>query len=178
MSAPILTPPGTTGGGTPVGGSGTIGTIPKWDTTTTLNDSVITQSGLNIGIGIAPFGAQKLSLAGKVGGMGNADAFLEFDGVGNVSLSALEVVRLGYGGVLRVMTTGNVGIGTATPACALDVNGTIKTSGYTVGTLPAGTAGQRAYVTDATLPTYLGALVGGGAVYAPVFHNGTAWVSA
>lgn len=50
--------------------------------------------------------------------------------------------------------------------------------GYTVALLPAGSAGLRAYVTDATAPTYLGALVGGGAVVCPVFHNGTAWVSA
>lgn len=49
---------------------------------------------------------------------------------------------------------------------------------YTVAALPAGTIGARAYVTDATAPTYLGALVGGGAVVCPVFHNGTAWVSA
>jgi hypothetical protein len=50
--------------------------------------------------------------------------------------------------------------------------------GYTVATLPAGAVGMRAYVTDATAPTYLGTLTGGGAVRCPVFHNGTAWVSA
>jgi len=55
---------------------------------------------------------------------------------------------------------------------------TLRTTGYTVATLPAGTIGMRAYVTDATLPTYLGALTGGGAVKCPVFYNGTAWVSA
>jgi hypothetical protein len=54
----------------------------------------------------------------------------------------------------------------------------LLTSGFTVGTLPAGTTGARAYVTDATAPTYLGALVGGGAVTCPVFYNGAAWVSA
>lgn len=52
------------------------------------------------------------------------------------------------------------------------------TIGYTVATLPAGMIGMRAYVTDATLPTYNAVLVGGGAVITPVFHNGTAWVSA
>jgi hypothetical protein len=52
-------------------------------------------------------------------------------------------------------------------------------TGYTVATLPAaGTAGRRTYVTDATLPTFLGTLTGGGAVVCPVFDNGTAWVSA
>lgn len=60
------------------------------------------------------------------------------------------------------------------------VTNTVDTAGFTVATLPtcnAGAAGTRAYVTDATAPTYLGALVGGGAVVAPVFCNGTAWVS-
>jgi hypothetical protein len=56
---------------------------------------------------------------------------------------------------------------------------TLKLGGYTVATLPAaGTAGRTAYVTDATGPTYLGALTGGGAVVCPVFDNGVAWVSA
>ena len=53
---------------------------------------------------------------------------------------------------------------------------------YTVATLPATAAagmvqGAHAIVTDATTPTYLGALTGGGAVVCPVFYNGTAWVS-
>ena len=52
-----------------------------------------------------------------------------------------------------------------------------KLKGYTVSTLPVGVRGDRAYVTNATTPTYLGALVGGGAVVTPVFHNGVAWVS-
>ena len=51
--------------------------------------------------------------------------------------------------------------------------------GYTVAALPAaGTAGRRAFVTDATTPTWNAALVGGGAVVVPVFDNGVAWVSA
>lgn len=77
----------------------------------------------------------------------------------------------------------NVGVGGTTQAAkfsstGLAVTGTIKTSGYTVATLPAGAAGDRAYVTDATAPTYLGALTGGGAVVCPVFKNASAWVSA
>ena len=50
--------------------------------------------------------------------------------------------------------------------------------GYTVATLPSGLLqGTRAYVTDATAPTFLGALTGGGAVVCPVFYNGTAWIA-
>lgn len=75
--------------------------------------------------------------------------------------------------------------GTSTRATALTLEPTaittaspLVTPGYTVGTLPAGTVGMRAYVTDATVPTYNGALTGGGAVTVPVFYNGAAWVSA
>ena len=59
-----------------------------------------------------------------------------------------------------------------------DSTGNINiTLGYTVSTLPLGTLGMTAYVTDATAPTYLGTLTGGGAIKCPVFFNGTAWVS-
>ncbi|OGT01869.1 MAG: hypothetical protein A2143_02295 [Gallionellales bacterium RBG_16_57_15] len=61
---------------------------------------------------------------------------------------------------------------------AISATTTLKSGGYTVATLPAGTAGMRTYVTDATAPTWLSALTGGGAVVCPVFYNGTAWVSA
>ena len=84
-------------------------------------------------------------------------------------------------GRMRIHASGGVSIGNTTDpgATNLSATGTIRTGGYTVATLPAaGVAGRRAYVTDATLPTYLGALVGGGAVVCPVFDNGTAWVSA
>ena len=51
------------------------------------------------------------------------------------------------------------------------------TTGYTVATLPVGVRGNRTYVIDATSPTFLGALTGGGTVVCPVFYNGTAWVA-
>lgn len=54
----------------------------------------------------------------------------------------------------------------------------IKEKGtFTVSTLPVGTLGQTAIVTDATDPTYLGILIGGGTVATPVWHNGSIWVS-
>jgi len=49
----------------------------------------------------------------------------------------------------------------------------------TVATLPPASAalmGARSFVTDATSPTFLGTLTGGGTVVCPVFCNGTAWV--
>lgn len=54
---------------------------------------------------------------------------------------------------------------------------TIITAGFTVATLPVGVIGMVAYVTDATAPSYLGVVSGGGTVTCRVFYNGTSWVS-
>jgi len=56
-------------------------------------------------------------------------------------------------------------------------NGIISLKNYTVTTLPTGTQGDTAYVTDALAPTYMTTVVGGGAVVTPVFYNGTNWVA-
>lgn len=53
----------------------------------------------------------------------------------------------------------------------------VRLPGYTVATLPAGTTGMTAYVTDATTPTFMGVVVGGGAVVAKVFFNGVNWIT-
>ena len=84
------------------------------------------------------------------------------------------------GGTLRYFTfdsLGQMAVNQQTALATLDVAGTIRTSGYTVATLPAGVIGMLAYVTDALSPTYLGTLTGGGAVKVPVFYNGAAWVA-
>lgn len=48
---------------------------------------------------------------------------------------------------------------------------------YTVATLPAaGTAGKKAFVSNALTPTFGSAVVAGGAVTVPVYDNGTAWI--
>lgn len=54
--------------------------------------------------------------------------------------------------------------------------GVVRLKNYTVATLPAGTQGDKAFVTDALGPTYLVTVVGGGAVITEVFYNGTNWV--
>ena len=58
----------------------------------------------------------------------------------------------------------------------------IVLQGYTVSTLPSSAGqgkviGARAYVTDATSCTYMGALTGGGSTYCPVTFTGSAWVA-
>ncbi len=52
----------------------------------------------------------------------------------------------------------------------------VRLKGYTVATLPAGTVGDTAYVTDALAPVFLGAVAGGGAITCTVFYNGANWV--
>lgn len=83
-------------------------------------------------------------------------------------------------------TTGTLVLQTgSTPTTAVTVDasqntafaGTVRMAAYTVATLPAaGTAGRRAYVTNALTPVALSAVVGGGAVTVPVFDNGTTWI--
>jgi len=66
-------------------------------------------------------------------------------------------------------------------AGGLNVKGRVRTEGYTVAQLAALTPviGDRAYVTNlAAAPAYLAAVgAGGGAIVAPVFYNGAAWVT-
>jgi hypothetical protein len=83
-------------------------------------------------------------------------------------------------------TTGNLVLQTGSgPTTAVTIDtaqntvlaGTIRMAAYTVATLPAaGTAGRRAYVTNALTPVSLSAVVGGGSVTVPVFDNGTTWI--
>ena len=98
-----------------------------------------------------------------------------------------EQLRIGYNTsnylAFTVGATGSLTIGLTgtaprtTFSQGVTMGGTMRLAPYTVGTLPSGVVGDRAYVTDATAPTYLGALTGGGAVTCPVFYNGAAWVS-
>ena len=53
------------------------------------------------------------------------------------------------------------------------------TTNYLVADLPSAIvsgSGARAFVTDATAPTFGSAVVGGGAVATPVYSNGTNWI--
>ena len=66
---------------------------------------------------------------------------------------------------------------TATFVAGVVLGGPARLKGYTVATLPAGTQGDTAFVTDALAPAFLTALVGGGAVVTPCFYDGTNWVA-
>lgn len=59
-------------------------------------------------------------------------------------------------------------------------NVVLDTRPYTVATLPAASSalkGARAFVTDASSPTFLGTLSGSSTTVCPVFCNGAAWVA-
>ena len=86
---------------------------------------------------------------------------------------------------LSATLTNNVIIADGTGAIKAQHNGTywaftgpIRAAGYTVATLPTGVQGMRAFVTDSLAPAYLAMVVGGGAIVAPVFYNGSQWVTA
>lgn len=65
---------------------------------------------------------------------------------------------------------------TAGAANLATFNGPVNTLVTTVASLPtAGTAGRRAFVTNALAPTFGSAVVGGGAVNVPVYDTGAAW---
>lgn len=121
--------------------------------------------------------AQTLSVQSVVAGTSNTAGT-------NLTITGSQGTGSGVGGdiIFQVAPAGAAATTQNTLATALRVYNT-KTvavgAAYTVATLPAaGTQGRRAWVTDATLPTFLGTLTGGGAVVCPVFDNGTAWVSA
>jgi hypothetical protein len=81
---------------------------------------------------------------------------------------------------MSIDASGNllVGLASATGVAKLQVSGPIRTTGYTVATLPAGTVGMRTYVTDALAPAFGVAVAGSGAVTIPVFYDGANWIVA
>lgn len=79
-------------------------------------------------------------------------------------------------GLFRIRTGGGADQLNITTTGAGTFSGTIRPKGYTVGTLPAGTIGMKAYVTDALAPAYLVLLAAGGAAYSGAQYSGTQWV--
>ena len=87
----------------------------------------------------------------------------------NASTSSGLVQTADTSGTLELQSTG------VTQLTILSTG--VKFNVYTVATLPAaGTAGRRAFVSNALTPVSLSAVVGGGALTVPVFDNGTTWI--
>lgn len=92
----------------------------------------------------------------------------------DIKISAMPSAATLTGAELTLVDQGGVTVQTTSQAVA---NLAFK-GAYTVATLPTGSVGLRAYVTDALTPTYGATAAGGGAVTVPVFYNGTHWITA
>jgi hypothetical protein len=134
-----------------------------------------TPAGQTVIIGESSRGGTDNNVAGANGTLQSGD------GTGSGTGSSLLV---------KTPTTGTTGTTAQTYATRLTINDVAATfvppvvhglpenlKAYTVGTLPTGSPGDYAYVTDDTLSTWNSTLTGGSNGYTPVFKNATVWVS-
>lgn len=153
------------------------------NTDTTSGDSVV-ESFWHNGVNIAFLSALSEGTNTQTGHVnitvGNAGTFttgisIDHSGQVGIGTSIPAGSSSTFGSLLNVGSTGQLSVNSSG---ALTTSSTIKTGGYTVGTLPAGTVGMRAYVTDqlTTCATVGAVLTGGGSAVCPVFYNGSAWV--
>jgi len=89
---------------------------------------------------------------------------------GDLSSNVINIASNGISSGSQTITIGST-VGTST----ITINGLFKQNTYTVATLPTGSAGSRSFVTNALTPTFGAAVVGGGSVGVPVYHDGTSW---
>jgi hypothetical protein len=140
----------------------------------------ITSGGSNTGIGTSALQASTGSFNTAVG---NSAGISMTTGSNNTLMGGYT----GFNAALDIRTLSNYivlsdGLGNANLYIDNNKNtilaGTVRTAGYTVGTLPAGVVGMRAYVTDANATTFYSVVTSGGANVVPVFYNGANWVIA
>lgn len=180
-----VTSPSTTGGGLMLGGTwlvqptagingfsvttpwGACGTGPcapfaKW-----ANGFIVANGAASVGMNI---GAAAFTPAASVASM---PIVLGYFDASSASQNATWTATT-FGGA------GQMALGGTVETSLFVVNGGYKLSATTVAALPACNSGrinQLRAVSDATAPTYNGALTGGGTVIVPVFCNGAAWTS-
>ena len=124
--------------------SGGVGTF---DVQNSAGTSLLFVSGsgaVGIGTTVSQVPSHKLHVSGKIGGGLYVDSSLEFLATGNTELKANSDLKLGYALSTVIRSTGNVGIGTATPSSRLHVYGsstsTTSTAIIQEGTTPTGGA--------------------------------------
>lgn len=141
--------------------------IPESSTLLSSSGSAV---NINVGTSVSSGVPSILSLTGSINTSGTAGyTALLINPTETATGSGIKnLINAQVGGTDK-FTVSNTGVTT--------LSNVLRLKSYTVATLPTGTVGDLAYVTDAVAPTYLGALTGGGTVKVPVFYNGTAWVS-
>ena len=125
-----------------------------------------------------------LLLMEPVAGTANSDSqTIELDardGTNTVRAVTIKAQHTASGAAILVAAAAGDVILSPSAGSVVDATQPVQLPHYTVATLPAASAAYAncmAVVTDATLPTYNGALVGSGAVVVPVFCDGTSWTS-
>lgn len=116
---------------------------------------------------------------------GNADAYGMSYFQGSAGLGGLDVIGVHFGtataagSTLQILQGTGINVQSNVYASGnIEAGSYFKSHAYTVATLPAAAtagAGARSYVTDALAPTFLTAVVGGGAIATPVFSDGASW---
>lgn len=111
-----------------------------------------------------------------------AGARVAIDTTANASISAVTRCFFHLGMWTANATGGDQGANTinassyyANGNIIADTNALIRCRVYTVGTLPTGVAGARAFVSDANATTFASIVAGGGANGVPVYSDGTNW---
>jgi lysophospholipase L1-like esterase len=187
-STPIVQPNATTDLGTVLSNIGLRGAGTAYPITTsgavTMSNATVALSGgtltgaatqnvyNTISTTVNAFGASTTATI-----FGNSTAAVTYNiGANATATATTKAINIGTSGASGSTTNITLGSSVSGSTSTTTINGTFKSTGFTVATLPTGSVGLNAYVTDALAPAYNTTVVGGGAVTIKVFHNGTNWI--